>query len=176
MVSEVSARWLAAGKALAPNPTAKVKCPECGRAGLVVTDAHAEPLPSDGCNAHHAMRSIPCCLIPSLEGRKFQTETLPDSACVCCEKASHALTRPCYDSACESCYCLFYPARCLWAAYTSPSSNYYLPPHFLSICYRRDDFGVRGCLPHLDRFYRAQVWRQNLGGLMPPKGRHVPRQ
>ena len=41
MPSDVSARWLAAGKILVISPETKVRCPVCGRADLIVTDAMA---------------------------------------------------------------------------------------------------------------------------------------
>ena len=34
-------RWLEAGKILAVDPAAKVECPSCGAANLIVTDAEA---------------------------------------------------------------------------------------------------------------------------------------
>ncbi len=39
---EITKKWIAAGKILAVDPTAKVRCPVCGEADLIATDVPVE--------------------------------------------------------------------------------------------------------------------------------------
>ncbi len=38
MISEISKKWIEAGRILAENPEEKVKCPECGQNDLIVNE------------------------------------------------------------------------------------------------------------------------------------------
>ncbi|HVJ54888.1 MAG TPA: hypothetical protein VM689_20680 [Aliidongia sp.] len=53
---DITARWIAAGKALAADPTTKVPCPVCGEADLTVKD-----IPIQGSNKFERVMECPNC-------------------------------------------------------------------------------------------------------------------
>jgi hypothetical protein len=53
---EITKKWIAAGKILATDPTAEVRCPVCEEANLVVMD-----IPIEGTKRFERIMSCPSC-------------------------------------------------------------------------------------------------------------------